>query len=793
MAPPSNAAERSYLTRILASARLFEGAPEEDLGELARTARLVAVPRGKEVAAPKGRDAEIFVVESGALAELAIDGADDGSVLVALYGPGDTAGLIDAAKSPTKAPRRQHKIQLRTLTNATLVALPVPDFTRIRRRSPELSDAYAGALASAFEDLAARMVTALHSPLEQRLAAFFTRLADIAASDTWNPTANIGRLQQTLVADMLGVSREHVNRTLIMWERSGLIFQSKPGDLLIENRKRLAQLAGLARQPATVENVWVAEIEAHLNLGLNEAAHDLAMEGVKRSPRDDRFKYFAALAIARMGALKEALALVEAFKLTPNAANEDVASIGPRLRRDLAFVGGAAPDLDLLRRAAEGYESVFNALGTTYPGVNAAATFAMAGDAKRAKALAALVADRAAATISTIDDDEPSYWARATIAECRLIEGDKAAALADFASAAASLDAAPGKIAATRKQLRRLKKAAGVDDAWIDRATPQGSVLYFSGPLVPAGEDASRPLAKIEATFEKFLKGERIVSAVGALAAGVDIVIAERLLDAGVALHVQLPLPPSDFLDSSVAPAGDAWARRYADCLNRAQTIDWMRRGAPDRATYQLGARIAIGRAVRQADDLATAPIGFFAAQRGRDASNSLSHENADIWDLLGFKAQRFLDDWPATSAAREPQEPAQALRTALIVESARPPAPLNKARFDSRHGDFTIFAFETHEEAIAAARQTPRTRNARLWLDIGVVDERTEPGRKRFADTLVTASCRPQTPHGKVYASEIFVLSAAAASGPKERFEYIGISPTEEKLAPCPLFLADI
>src|SRR5690606_18852924 len=165
------------------------------------------------------------------------------------------------------------------------------------------------------------------------------------------------------------------------------------------------------------------EISAHINLGLNSAAYDLAMEGVKRAPRDERFKYLAVLAMARMGALREALSLVDSFKLTTDAKDEDVASIGPRLRRDLAFIGAKTPDKKALTTAAEGYEKVFRALKTTYPGVNAAATWAMAGDVGRAKKLAEDVRARAEEALQDIDEDDEAYWPRATLAECRLIEG----------------------------------------------------------------------------------------------------------------------------------------------------------------------------------------------------------------------------------------------------------------------------------------------------------------------------------------------------------------------------------
>ncbi len=787
--PSSKEAERAYLHRIVAGAALFRPVSEADLGELVRCARSLALPRGKTLSPPKGKDAEIYIVESGAIAALDRDPSADKTILVALYGPGDVVGLGGAGLHAT----HNHQ-ELKALSNIALAAIPIPDFLRVLRRSTELSEAALAALGIELRAMAARFAASLQNPLELRLAGFLAQLAAIATGNSWEPSANIGRLQQTLVADMLGVSREHVNRTMTMWEKSGLIFQTKGGDVVIENRKRLTLLAGARRAQlaSPVENEWLWEIDAHLNYGLNEIAYDLAIEGVKRSPRDDRFKYFAVLAMARMGALKEALSLADSFRLSADDPHEDIASIRPRLRRDLAFSRRDGPDKALLKRAAEDYEKVFRSVRKTYPGVNAAATFAMAGDLKSAKALAREVSDIAAASLAEIDDDEPSYWSRSTLAECRLLEGDTAGAALLFASAVRAVDAAPGKKAATRRQLQRLAATMPIDRPWIDRAVPQGGVLFYGGPLVVPEADATRPLERMQRSLEAFLDRHEIAVAVGALAAGADILIAETLLDAGVGLHVVLPLAPVDFLDGSVTPSGDDWRERYIACVERAQTIEWARRTTASRGAYRLGSRMAIGKTIRQAEELVTGAFGFLALQRGRTPANSISHENREILLALGVTVEAAEDDWPAPASSGGG---AGDYLAALIVQESKTGVDASKAHFVTRQGDLSISAFTSPADAIGAARNLMRDGGAktRLWLDVGVADSASEKGRKAFPASLVTSACRPQTAPGKAYASEGFVNAATATPGCDLEFEYVGITATEEKLDPCPLYLADI
>lgn len=796
LAQPPNQADRAYLARLIAGAPLFRSAAAEDIEELARRAHSLAVPRGKAIAPLKGADEQIYIIESGAAALLDRDPAADRAILVALLGAGEVIGLVRAAEALCGV-EVGHKSEWRALSNLTLVAIPAADFTRVMRRSEELSKQVLAALAHALRQMTLRFSAALLHPLEMRLAALLAQLGAIAAGNHWEPTANIGRIQQTQIAEMLGVSREHINRTLIMWEKSGLIFQTKGGDIVIENRKRLLQLSG-ARPPqngAAIENDWLWEIEAHINLGLNAAAHDLAMEGVKRSPKDERYKYLAVLAMARMGSLREAISLVDAFKLSTDTPNEDIASIGPRLRRDLAFAAADGPDIKQLRLSAEGYEHVYRALKSTYPGVNAAATYAMGGDLALARKLAKEVSAAAAAALLDVDEDEPSYWARATLGECNLIAGDRAMAAANFAGALGAVDAAPGRIATTRNQLRRLKGPLGLDDLWIDAALPQGRILFFCGPLTTAGNDSQGALGRLKSRFTTFIAHHDIIAAVGALAAGADIAMAEALLEAGVPLHAHLPLPPTTFLAASVAPSAGDWRERFIACIERAQTIDWLRRVPRSRASYRLGARVAIGRAVSLADQLATAPLGCFAGQRARTVENSISLENAAIWRALGLEAQIIDDDWTASPSAAKP-DTGEDYHAALIVEGANAAAINDAAKaaplFTIAAGGLAILAFERPSGATQAALALGRSTLAgslRIWLDVGV-GGRDEKSGAAFAATLVTASCRPETVRGKIFASEVFVHAATATPDERPRFEYVGFAPTEEKLDPCPLYL---
>ncbi|HBK91656.1 MAG TPA: hypothetical protein DDZ68_08305 [Parvularcula sp.] len=784
MAPQQTEAERGYIARILGNSATFKGAAPADLAELARAARSLAVQRGGLIAPPKGKAPEIYVIETGVVAKLAAEPAAAKSVLVGLFGPGDAIAVDVAFRDKPADSTGDAARELRALTNVTAAAAPVDDFRRILRRNHDLAETVIATLAVRQSKLEARFALALQSPLEMRLAAFFSQMAAMTAGNRWQPTAVIGKLSQSFVADMLAVSREHVNRTLAMWEKSGLIFQTKAGDIMVENRKRLMQIAGVRRAAklAAPETDALWEIDAHLDYGLNHVAYDLALEAVRRSPRDDRFKHRAALALARTGALEEALALSDSFKLAKNAADEDILCLGPRLRRDLAFRGGE-PGRAQMKRAAEDFAKVYAKTGGYYPGVSAAAAYAMAGEPARAREIAAGVAAGCAKLIEAIDEDEPSYYPRATLAEALLIAGDSSGAERAFAATRAAADFTPGKAATTRKQLRRLAGPLKFDAAWIDSALPQRGALYFSGPLVAAGAAAEGEKA-LSRAFDAFLKRYDIASAFGALAAGADIVIAERLLDAEVALNIQLPLAPEAFLARSVEPFGEDWRRRFIACIERAQTVEWNRRAKIGPAAYRLGARVSMGKAIAQARMLDGPALGFFAMRRGEMGEASVSSENERFWRGLGLRGESLSLDWPKPPAARDDDPNGRIYAALTITGEGAEGAQAEGAAFALETANGRIFAFDDAAGAIAAARRAGKS--WRLWLDAGLASGKN---RKALADSLVTALCRPETAPGVIHASEIFADFATASADPPD-FVYIGHPAVEEKLAPCPLYL---
>lgn len=794
----SKAADLDFRTGVLSAARLFSDAPDEDVTELARVSRMVAAPRGKKLFTAGAAGEFVYVIQSGVVGELYAFDGQEAPLLIGLAGPRDVAGLSTAVS------RRGGSIDcqaLEAVTNVAALAIPAADLLRICRRSPELSIALAAGLALEKDNLAQIFALTARRSLESRLSDFFRRLVALIAGDDWSPVVNIGRLSQSGIASLLGVSREHVNRTLAMWERSGLIFQNKKGEILVRDVRRLETLATARSERAGGDKPddWLWEIDAHLDRGLNQTALHLSLEALKRAPKETRYAHRAVLATARLGAISEALSLLEKLGLDKHAKDEDIASLKPRLLRDLAFQDADHPDRELILQSAREYDRVFSVTNGFYSGVNAAAGHAMAGDIKRAQDIAQAVRNIMANDLD--DETEDNYWRRTTFAECKLLEGDAIAAGALFETAAGAEDATPGKRATTRKQLRRLAPGLGIDQFWIDRAAPQADVLFFSGPLAHTPDESALPLEDIRHALDKLLSTRQIGWAYGALASGADIVIAERLLEEGVSLSVYLPLAPAAFINASVASGGARWRERFIDCMRAADHIEWNHCAAsPSQAAYALGASVAMGKAVRRADQLETTAFGFFAIQRDRAPATSLSIANLCRWKARGLPHAVIESDWPGRDKKTTAIEHPAALLFTLGVQGADAqslrawlgPADAPDDTLDV--GDIALAFHQDIDGALNAARRfmaRPEAATRACWLDAGAPQSgllNDDPPASAAA--FVTALCKPVTEPGRLYASDVFACAAAMAPDCAARFEYVGFASTREKLEPCALHL---
>lgn len=408
-------------------------------------------------------------------------------------------------------------------------------------------------------------------------------------------------------------------------------------------------------------------------------------------------------ALVRAGAADHAWTLFVGAGL---AASDDpaVLTLEGRILKARARGAEGARRAELYGQAAAAYLAAAPGGGGAYAMINAATLSLLAGDeaAARVHALAVLEAD---------EDDAPYYQA-ATRAEALLVlrRFDEAWAALDTAVAAAPKAWEDHSV--TLRQFRLLLEALGADDAGLARLAPPRS-LHFTGHMAVSPDDI-----ELAAQVARIVAEEGVAFGYGALAAGADMVIAEALADAGVELHVLLPLDPAVFRTLSVTPWGEAWGARFDRLMAHAESVRVVMPGAAtiDAPTIDLAAETAMGLAVLRAATVAGEAVQL--AVLGGDEAGA-SARAAARW-TAGGRRQRLLTAPRLTTGVVSPIDPASRLaaflgcavdlpdsvdRDQVLLTLGRAvqdgPSPITAPSWSGRT---LLLVYETPDEAAGAA-----------------------------------------------------------------------------------------
>jgi len=402
----------------------------------------------------------------------------------------------------------------------------------------------------------------------------------------------------------------------------------------------------LVLTPATSATEAIAAIRGLIKRGEYLAAYDTAEEAgvhefqpalapVARA----EIGYLRVLALARSGgaqrAAAEAAALAAALPagLLPPALAEDIAVLSARIAKEHAFQSTGSERAALAAPAAAAYEDVYRRLGRSYAGINAASLWRIAGRTAQAHALAGavleLVAREEAALTNPLDGGH--YWVWVTRAEARLVLGDQAKAIAALQEASIRAQDDLGAHATTRRQLRFLCQALGVEPAPVIDVLAQPEVVHYCGHMTaPAGAPARFPHDQQAAVAEKVrerLQTRHVGFLHGALACGADIIIAEIALELGAELHLVLPFSVEEFVTISVARGGPDWPERFHRCLAAAASVTIASDSAysGDAVLFAYSSRIAMGQAMNRAAsiDARVWQLAVFDGEEGNETGGT--------------------------------------------------------------------------------------------------------------------------------------------------------------------------
>ncbi|MEO1200774.1 MAG: hypothetical protein AAFX39_16390, partial [Pseudomonadota bacterium] len=333
-----------------------------------------------------------------------------------------------------------------------------------------------------------------------------------------------------------------------------------------------------------------AGLRALVESGRRNEAYRLyqqACEGVGDADIDPLLHYWGLMALARSGFILEAMKRYRATGLD-HVDTRDFRLLPARLLKDLYFQTGRR-HLWMVEQAGDLYRREYDRDRDGFPGINAAFLAFVADDTKTAHDLAGEIVSSLSTQLDPnglADQNLPigKAYGYLTLIEALYLSGHNDRAT-DLLSDLMHNAAAPqGAIDNFLRQLRRIYDHTGLRMPNLP-ARRQPGLMRFCGEIFqitgdPRGHpDAKRrPLlteseaGRLRIEAKALLASRSCQIAVGALAAGADLIIAETALEAGCALQAVLPSGVDDFRARSVTPFGPRWEHAFETCLAHPKT-----------------------------------------------------------------------------------------------------------------------------------------------------------------------------------------------------------------------------
>jgi tetratricopeptide (TPR) repeat protein len=474
-------------------------------------------------------------------------------------------------------------------------------------------------------------------------------------------------------------------------------------------------------------------------------------------------------------------------------SDPQVRTIKARLLKDLALRALPSERDSMRRMAAQAYEEAGMLGEASYPLINAATLYFLAGDIGKASELA----HRTLKLIqSDTDEPETPYYRAATQAEALLLLSAQIQARTAFAEAVALAPRAWEDHASTLRQFALILAAQGEDSAWLDAHRPPRS-LHFGGHMSFDAKVIRRE--HLDEKIAAVLEEENVGFGYGALAAGADIIIAEALLERGAELHAVLPGGAEAFAAVSVDPFGKAWRRRFDAVLAMAETIRPVRPlGArPGPAMIGLADEVAMGAALMNGRRLESSAVQLLVLDCAREA-NGTSGRSREIWAAGGWR-QRILTAPRETRP--EPSEGGVGEQASLAVLAVGFGEGMAEALAGLRDRisrlsapalppylteDRLILAFPGPGEAAEAAIALLAGGELRIGGQYGPApifrDPFSDSVRLAPAATAAAAAALASAPPGTAIVTDDFAAALAAAGPRRPASEYIGeLDPPDE------------
>ena len=521
-------------------------------------------------------------------------------------------------------------------------------------------------------------------------------------------------------------------------------------------------------------------------------------EPLLKDTTDGRLQQLLALAMAKSGAPKAAMALLEPlYKEHPD--DPETSGILGSIYKEL-FKETKNPKYGVLSR--DTYLNNFRLTRNYYTGINAASMYAMSGSMAKAKEIAREL-------VPLLNTASENPWELASLAEALLLLREKEKAVEVYLRCRHLIGSDWGKVSSVYNQLWLLNHYIPVSSQMMDTFSPPAVAAFVGHMIDHPARTLQRFPPSIEHEIKQALRGciQSLNARIGysSLACGGDILFAESMAETGGEVNLFLPFADDDFLNSSVRYAGQHWVDRFEN-LKKKFPVTYLTTepyGSTDELfTFQT--RVIFGAAVQRAVMLHSFPRlitvysdSDFVSKKGG------TYDTLKYWPenekRTNINPQHFIksshDKAPDVVSETAPHDLRayndRHIRFLLSVtmgysssDSHELPEEINEKIHEWGVRDFDgpansiLFAFESVDESAAAAWHLANIKRLSPFLKIslhaGPVHIKSESSRIAGEAADIARRINTFSAAGKIYSSFAYA-SVLALHGDRYAVEYAG------------------
>jgi tetratricopeptide (TPR) repeat protein len=344
----------------------------------------------------------------------------------------------------------------------------------------------------------------------------------------------------------------------------------------------------------------VDQIENLITSGRYFEAHNLAEIYCAEHPDDLRAQQLCGLAMSKSGARKAAMKYLEPV-LAENSNDPETAGILGGVYKDHYKM---TADSTYARKSLETYLSNFETTKSYYTGINAATMSQILGRGKTAREVAQEVIE--------IAGKDESFWGFATLGEAYLLLRQPKEAIESYGRAAQMSDSQYGNMGSIYAQLLILEHFINVPEEILKMFSPP-KIAVFAGHMIDNRRETPRFPAEISEQVKFAIANELRVNKIkigySSLACGSDILFVEALLELGGEANIFIPFDRVDFIETSIAFAGDDWLARF-EKIEKSQKFTYISQSKYEGADllFQFLGQIIIGSGIMRASSFHDKP-----------------------------------------------------------------------------------------------------------------------------------------------------------------------------------------